>query len=103
MFRNQKLASMYKPARYHILLAVRLLANNAIRPRMNAREMERYCKVITDQLWDYNRADELFAIAVGLIDEVAEGNFDRDNIRTEDFTRQIIAGCREQGRENTSG
>src|SRR5262249_2160083 len=45
LFRNQRLDPKYKPARYHILLAVRLLANSNPLPRMNANEMERYCKV----------------------------------------------------------
>jgi len=93
LFRNQRLDAKYKPARYHILLAVRLLANGNPLPRMNANEMERYCKVITDQLWDANDADRLFSRAATIIDRVAQGNFDRDNIRTQQFTEQLVATC----------
>jgi hypothetical protein len=82
-----------KPARFHILLAVRLLANPEPMPRMNAREMERYCKVITDKLWDTSTAEELFLHAAQIVEEVAGGNFHRDNIRTLPFTEKVIARC----------
>jgi len=72
---------------------VRLLANPTQRPQLNAHAMEGYCKTITDALWDPIKADELFATASAIIDEVAQGNFDRDNIRTEDFTRRLTARC----------
>src|ERR1039458_8960184 len=43
----------YKPARFHILLAVHLLANPEQLPKyMNSRDMEVYCKPIQDLLWD---------------------------------------------------
>jgi hypothetical protein len=55
--------------------------------------MEGYCKTITGALWDSMGADVLFGVASGIIDEVAQGNLDRDNIRTEDFTRRLTARC----------
>jgi hypothetical protein len=94
LFRNQRLDAKYKPARYHMLLAVRLLANNAPLPQMNAREMERHCKVITDKLWDTNEADRLFSSAAAIIDDVAQGNFARDGIRVQQFTEQMVTRCR---------
>ena len=97
LFRNQRLDAKYKPARYHILLAVRLLANSAPLPRLNAREMEGYCKLITDKLWDTNEADQLFSRAAEIIDRVAQGNFHRDNIRTQQFTEQLVATCGRPG------
>jgi hypothetical protein len=92
-FRNQRLDPKYKPARYHILLAVRLVANPALLPRFNANEMERYCKVINEKLWDTKQVDDIFSDAIIAVDQVAGGNFERDNIRTEEFTRQLIARC----------
>jgi hypothetical protein len=90
-FRNYKLATKYKSARFHILLAVRILANPGQIPRGNSRDMERFCKTITDILWDSTRADELIARAAGAIDLATEGNFDRDNMRTEAFTGKLLA------------
>ena len=69
---------------------MRLIANPDPLPRMNANEMGRYCETIKGILWGSD-ADDLCARAVSLIEEVAEGNFDRDNIRTQPFTEKVIA------------
>jgi hypothetical protein len=84
----------YKPARFHILLAVRLLGNSAPLPRfMNSREMEDYCKPILEALWDSTRSDELIGRAAEIVDAAAGSNFNRDNIRTEPTTKNVIAEC----------
>ena len=94
LFRNGKLETKYKPAKFHILLAVRLLGNPSPLPRfMNSHEMENYCKPILTALWDSTKCDELILQAVQAINDVAAGNFQRDNIRTEPFTRKVIAHC----------
>lgn len=96
LFRNLRLAAQYKPARYHMLLAVRILANPAPLPRINSNEMERYCKVMMQCLWNTEVSDRIFARAATIMDEVAGGNFSRDNIRTQQFTRALITRCREE-------
>lgn len=97
LFRNGKLDPKYKPARFHILLAARILANPGPLPRMNSHDMERYCRPLIERLWDANGADELMTAAVQAVDEAAAGNFDRDNIRTESFTTRIVELCRSAG------
>jgi hypothetical protein len=92
-FRVQRLDSKFKAARFHILLAMRILANQKPVPRMNSHEMEKYCGEITETLWNNNRADALCAQAAGIIEEVAAGNFHRDNIRTQSFTEKVIDRC----------
>ena len=93
-FRNQRLGPKYKPARFHILLAARLLANpQQVLPRMNSHEMETYCKNLMDILWDSSKSDELIIQAAQVVDEAAAGDFQRDNIRTEPFTQRVIALC----------
>jgi hypothetical protein len=89
-----RIDSKLKPARFHILLAVRLLANSAPLPRMNSHEMERYCRGILDQLWDEESSEKLFQKAASIIEEVSDGNFHRDNIRTLPFTEKVIARCK---------
>ena len=96
LFRNQRLAPEYKPARFHILLAARLLANKSPLPKINANEMEKYCKVITDRLWDSGKADKLIERAALAVETVAGGNFNRDNIRTQPFTDKVVAYCAKQ-------
>ena len=92
-FRSQKIDAKYKPARYHILLATRLLAAHAALPRMNSREMERYCKELMTVLWDQSKADELLAKAANAVNAIAQGNFHRDNIRTQPFTENLSNHC----------
>ena len=92
-FRSQRLEAKYKPARFHILLAARLLANPGPLPRMNSHEMESYCKTIMDTLWDSPKCDELIVRAAKIVDEAAAGNFHRDNIRTEPFTQTVTSLC----------
>jgi AIPR protein len=93
-FRSQTLDAKYKPARYHILLAFRLLVSPLPLPRPNSHEMERYCETIQELLWDVDAADKLFVKASAAVDAVAKGNFDRDFIRTQPFTESLKAECK---------
>lgn len=95
LFRSGRLEAKYKPARFHILLAARILADPMpIRPdRMNSREVERFSRKLIRLLWDAPIADDLLTRAARVVDEVADDNYHRDNIRTEPFTRKVIALC----------
>jgi hypothetical protein len=94
LFRNGKLEPKYKPARFHILLAVRLLANPEQMPKyMNSSDMEKYCKPIQDLLWDSNKADQLITQAAKLVNKAVGGKFNRDTIRTEPTTKSVVAQC----------
>jgi hypothetical protein len=93
-FRSGRLEAKYKAARFHILLAARLLGNPSPLPWMNSHEMEKYCKQLMDTLWEASKADELMVQAANVVDQVAAGNFHRDNIRTEPFTQNVILYCK---------
>lgn len=95
-FRTGRIKPKLKAARFHILLAMRYLANPDALPRMNAKEMEGYCKKIIGLLWDSDKADDLCARAATLVEKVAAGNFHRDNIRTQPFTEKVIARCKKE-------
>jgi hypothetical protein len=90
LFRNQTIASELKPARYHMLLAYRMLAHNEPTPGMNSHEMERYCKVLMEKCWDDDGSRLLFEKAAERVRLVAAGNLHRDNIRTESFTNLLL-------------
>lgn len=93
-FRNRRLEPKYKPARFHILTAMRMLAVAGDVPeRMNSREMERYAKSLIDALWDARRIDDLIAHAARVVESAAAGDFNRDTIRTEPFTQKVILGA----------
>ncbi len=89
-FRNGKIESKYKAARFHILLVARYLANPSRPPRDNANEMEKFCKSINDILWDPIASELLIAKAASIIAKVSLGKFDRDNFRTEAFTKSVV-------------
>ncbi len=103
-FRTGRVSKKLKPAKFHILLAMRYLANPNPLPQKNSRDMEAYCKVIADQLWDSSKADDLCARAAILVEQVAdenfkkdaEGNFNRDDIRGQAFTERVILRCKEE-------
>ncbi len=91
LFKAQKLDSSLKAARFQILLAARLLANPAPLPRMNSNDMEKFCKSLTDKLWDAKASDELIGSAVEVVLDVTGGNLDRDHVRTAPITEAIKA------------
>jgi len=90
LFRNGKLESKYKPARYHILLALRLMIAGYVMPNVGANAMEPYCKKITDVLQDGWKSEEIITVAAQTVEKAASGNLNRDNIRTEPFTKAVI-------------
>lgn len=95
-FRTSRLAAKYKPAKFHILQAIRFVAQPAPVPRfMNSREMERYCGLIMEKLWDPISADKILTLAARIIEVAANNNFDRDIIRTEPFTQRVLATFRD--------
>ena len=71
LWRNQRLDTKYKIARYQILLAFRLLVNPDALPPFNSAKIEAYCDPIKATLLDTQKAGENFVRAVGVIDEVA--------------------------------
>lgn len=93
LFRNQTLEPKYKPARYHLLYAFRLISTDAKMPHFGSHEMERYCKPLLQLLWDSVQAEKVFRKAATAVDAVAKGNFHRDHIRTREFTEYLEKHC----------
>lgn len=60
LFRNQVLPPELKPARYHMLLAYRIMAAEESPPRMNSNEMARYCGDLMNTLWDDDQSSTYF-------------------------------------------
>lgn len=89
-FRASKVDTRYKPAQFHILLALRYLVTPGRLPAMNSHEVGRLGINMAEALADAANAEELFARAVEALDTVAGGNIDRDNIHTLTFTENLI-------------
>jgi hypothetical protein len=87
LFKAELIDRKYKAARSQILLAFRRLANPARLPALTSREMEVYCKKITEILWD--DPVPLIQRAAEIVSEVTGDNWNRDNIRTLPVTNAI--------------
>jgi hypothetical protein len=92
-FRNGQLDSKYKPARYHVLLAARLLVQPGDVPRTNSREMERFCQPLINSMWNTGQAEAILGDAAAIVNAAAAGNFHRDQIRTQPFTEKVKQMC----------
>jgi hypothetical protein len=80
----------YKSARYHMLLAMRLLMDPMPISHMNSRDMEKRCAVMIDRLSDEGEANKLIQEAKAIIDKVCGNNLSRDNVRTITITESIM-------------
>lgn len=96
LFRNGHLEPKYKPAKFHIILAFRILVGGYDMPAMTANKMEGYCGILSNILQDATKCVELLTKAAKIVEEVAGSKFDRDTIRTEPFTEAVINLSREQ-------
>jgi hypothetical protein len=90
LFRVQKLDPKYKPARYHILMTLRLMLDSSPLPWPNSREMEKRCRDIVESLWDTEAIGRLFLEAASLVEQAVPGDFKRDNIRRQPVTDAIL-------------
>ncbi len=90
LFRKQLIAPELKPARYHILLATRIIAFGKDVPRLNSHDMEKYCKKYCDLLWNEEDCNKLFIHSSETVRRIAHGNLHRDHIRTEAFTTELL-------------
>ena len=79
----------YKSARYHMILAMRLLMDPNPASQMSSKDMEKRCAVMTEVLADDAQANQLVQEAKKVIDKVCGGDLSRDNVRTATITESI--------------
>jgi hypothetical protein len=83
-YNSNRLPSAYKSARYHLLLAVRLLLDPYPLEPFNSKAMEKRCRSMMEKLWDDAKdSSNLFENARRVILKVSNGKLDRDTIRTQ--------------------
>jgi AIPR protein len=99
MFKLKVIDPKFKPARYQILLAMRLAMDNQPLPRMNSNEMARRCTAMMESLWGAKPFGETLQKALDVVFAVAPKDWDRDSIRTEPITNGIFErfGLRHKG------
>jgi hypothetical protein len=66
--------------------------------------MRKFCEALLEVAWDDVKSTEIFEKAVALVKAAANGNFHRDNIRTELFTKLVVeeVGLRHGGAGSTA-
>jgi len=90
MLRRHEIDNRYRPFKYHLLNAIRLVAAGPETPSMSANKFEKYCEVIRDALWDETRGPEIVGEACSCLDIAVSGNYDRDFAKSTAIT-QLIA------------
>lgn len=91
LFRNGILDRRFSPAKYHLLLATRLLGAPPMPTARNGRQADQWAKTLIDLYWDHQEAERLFLAAAADIETLAQGDLSRDRIRTLPFTELLIA------------
>jgi hypothetical protein len=90
LFRNGLLDVTYKPARYHLLMAVRHAAIGVNLPPFNSRKMQQACAELITLFHDERAERTAFAKAAAAIDTAVGGEvLDRDLVRTQSFTDAV--------------
>jgi hypothetical protein len=89
-FRSGAIDRTYKPARYHMLLALRLAFSPDRPDATNSRSLAQSAEKFVIELSDPALAEKLFAKAKTAIDFATGGNLDRDHVRTVGVTEKIL-------------
>ncbi|MFJ6042162.1 AIPR family protein [Brachybacterium paraconglomeratum] len=94
-FRNGQIPVSYKPARYHLLAAARLIAGGSSMPALTANQMEKYAKKINEVLWDDKKSIDLFRKACDAVDIALDGTeLTRDAVKVQSFTDSLLQAAR---------
>lgn len=104
LFRNSQIPVYYKPARYHLLMALRYLVGGDDMPAMTANKVTNYANKIADVLWSDQGAVEAFKEAVEVIDSALGGQpLTRDLVKTQTFTDTVKAAAKERAAQKAKG
>lgn len=100
LFRNSQIPVYYKPARYHLLMALRYLVGGEEMPALTANKVATYANNIADVLWSDQGAVDAFKAAVEVIDTATGGQpLTRDTVKTQAFTDAVKAAAKARAGE----
>jgi hypothetical protein len=90
LFRNNLLPVYYKPARFHLLMALRYFVGGPDMPALTANKMVFYANRIAEVLWSDDQAVNAFKEAVKAVDEALDTEpLNRDLVKTQSFTDSV--------------
>lgn len=90
LLRNGVLERRFSSAKYHLLLASRLISVPPIPSARNGKAADDWAKSLIELYWDHSRSEEVFLKAAADIEQLAQGDLSRDRIRTLPFTEQLL-------------
>lgn len=94
LFRNSLLPLYYKPARYHLLMALRYIIGGSEMPSWNANKMVKYANSIAEVMWSDDDAVDAFKDAIAAVDVALNGDsLSRDVVKTQPFTDAVKAAA----------
>lgn len=90
LFRNSSLPVYYKPARFHLLMALRHITGGKDMPSMTSNKMTKYANGIAETLWSEQGAIAAFNKAIEAVDAALEGQpLTRDLIKLQSFSEAV--------------
>lgn len=96
LFRNGQIPVKYKPARFQLLTAFRMLITRDAPPAFKSRQIEKYSTKINEALWSDTTALNTFRKAAGTIDAALDGKeLTRENAKVQSFTDAVISKVKE--------
>jgi hypothetical protein len=100
--KNKSLGTNYRPSKWHIIMCYLQFSYTKM-PNFNSSEMSKLCKGIIEEIADPVKFEKKIEKIIRIIDKVSGGNLQRDNVRTEVFTRNVaerIADIKKQETTN---
>lgn len=89
MFSNGILSRNYKKIKFHMLLAFRLMCENAPLPAFNSNRSQAYCDHLCEILSNQERCKQGFLAALKLVDTALKRSPNDSDRMKESFTRKI--------------
>jgi hypothetical protein len=89
LIKNSVIEKKYRPAKWHMIMCYIKTSSDKL-PRFNSHKMGIYCKSVVDEIWKENSFNSRLGDIINIINNAADSNFQRDNIRTDDFTKKVL-------------
>ncbi len=89
LFRKRQIDPKYSPFKYYLLNILRIQVAGKIMPDILSNRFIRYCETIEQALWDDDKCKNVLLDTTKIIDEVVNGNYDREVAKTVAFSNAI--------------
>jgi hypothetical protein len=80
----------YRPVKWHMVMGYIKYTFDSKLPRFNSNKMQRLCEKHIAEIWDDSIFQQKITFVFEILSDVADGDWQRDNIRTEVFTNKVI-------------